>query len=102
MWSNLLASIWRRVPRSIRRWSMRLTNARFTATAGAIVFDENSRVLLLKHRFRPGGGWGLPGGFLRADEQADMALRRELIEEIGLELETVELLKVRVFTRPRQ
>jgi ADP-ribose pyrophosphatase YjhB (NUDIX family) len=66
------------------------------------VFDEENRVLLLKHRFRPGSGWGLPGGFLHAGEQADMALRRELIEEVGLEPEAVELFKIRVFTRPRQ
>jgi ADP-ribose pyrophosphatase YjhB (NUDIX family) len=81
---------------------MRLTHARFTATAGAVIFDDTGRVLLLKHRFRPGAGWGLPGGFLRAGEQPEAALRRELLEEIGLELDRVELFKVRVFTRPRQ
>jgi ADP-ribose pyrophosphatase YjhB (NUDIX family) len=81
---------------------MRATHARFTATAGGIVFDEEKRVLLLKHRFRPGGGWGLPGGFLQAGEQPEAALRRELMEEVGLEPETVELFKVRVFARPGQ
>src|SRR5262245_33552718 len=102
MLSNLLASIWRRAPRSLRLWSMRVTHARFTATAGAIVFDEEKRVLLLKHRFRVGAGWGMPGGFLKAGEQPEAALRRELIEEVGLEPETVKLLKVRVFKRPGQ
>jgi 8-oxo-dGTP diphosphatase len=81
---------------------MRVTHARFTATAGAVIFDDKGRVLLLKHLFRPGAGWGLPGGFLRAGEQSEEALRRELIEEVGLEPETVELYKVRVFKRPRQ
>jgi 8-oxo-dGTP diphosphatase len=81
---------------------MRLTNARFTATAGAVIFDEAGRVLLLKHPFRPGGSWGLPGGFLQAGEQFDAAVRRELREEVGLELDKVEVLKVRVFKRPQQ
>ena len=102
MLSDLFASIWRRVPRSMKRWSMRLTHARFTATAGAVMFDEGGRVLLLKHRFRPGAGWGLPGGFLQAGEQPEAAIRRELLEETGLEPETVELFKVRVFKKPKQ
>src|SRR4029434_11145856 len=102
MLTEVLASIWRRAPKGLRRWSMRLTHPRFSATAGAIILDEANRVLLLKHVFRPGSGWGLPGGFLNAGEQPEEALRRELLEEVGLELDSVELFKVRVFRRPRQ
>jgi ADP-ribose pyrophosphatase YjhB (NUDIX family) len=75
---------------------------RFTVTAGAIIFDEQGRILLLDHVFRPDGGWGIPGGFLSKGEQPEIALRRELREEIGIEVEDVEMLFVRTLPRPRQ
>lgn len=81
---------------------MRLTHTRFTVTAGAVIFNDQKQVLLLKHRFRAGSGWGLPGGFLERGEQPIDALRRELREEIGLEVEDVELFATRSFTKPKQ
>lgn len=86
----------------MRRWSMRLTHPRFTVTAGAIIFNDQKQVLLLKHRFRAGSGWGLPGGFLELGEQPIDALRRELQEEIGLELEDVKVFAARSFSKPKQ
>ena len=81
---------------------MRATHARFTVTAGAIVFNDAGQVLLLKHRFRAGSGWGLPGGFLEAGEHPLDALRRELREEIGMEVEDVEVFATRSFRKPQQ
>ncbi len=86
----------------MRRWSMRLTHTRFTVTAGALIFNDAGEILLLKHRFRAGTGWGLPGGFLEAAEQPIDALRRELREELGLEVEDVEIFHVRSFKKPKQ
>ena len=81
---------------------MRLTHTRFTVTAGAVIFNDQKQVLLLKHRFRAGSGWGLPGGFIERGEQPVDALRRELREEIGLEVEDVEVFAVRSFRKPKQ
>ncbi len=75
---------------------------RFGVTAGAVITDANGRVLLLKHRFRPGTGWGMPGGFIEAGEQPEEALRRELREEVGLELENLKLFTTRTFQTPKQ
>lgn len=86
----------------MRRWSMRLIHTRFTVTAGALIFNDAGQILLLKHRFRAGSGWGLPGGFLEKGEQPIDALRRELREEIALEVEDVEIFAARSFKRPRQ
>jgi mutator protein MutT len=99
---NLIGKIWRRLPARMRRWSMRLTHARFTVTAGGLIFNDAGEILLLKHRFRAGSGWGLPGGFIEAGEQPIDALRRELCEEIGLELKYIEIFGVRSFKKPRQ
>ena len=81
---------------------MRLAHARFTVTAGAVIFNDGGEVLLLKHRFRAGSGWGLPGGFMETGEQPIDALRRELREEIGLEVDDVKILAVRSFKKPKQ
>jgi mutator protein MutT len=86
----------------MRRWTMRLTHARFTVTAGAVIFNDKGEVLLLKHRFRAGSGWGLPGGFMENGEQPIDALRRELREEIGLEVDGVKVFAVRSFKKPQQ
>jgi len=71
-------------------------------TVGAIAVDASGRVLLLQHEFRTGSGWGIPGGFLEAGEQPLAALRRELREEIGVELDVAELVHVRTLRRPQQ
>jgi 8-oxo-dGTP diphosphatase len=102
MLKNFLAGIWRVVPAGVRRWTIRLTNAHFTVTAGAVIFNEEGQVLILKHRFRAGSGWGLPGGFLKQGEQPLEALQRELREEIGIEVEGAEIFWARSFKRPKQ
>jgi mutator protein MutT len=81
---------------------MRLTQTRFTVTAGALIFNDAGQVLLLKHRFRAGSGWGIPGGFLEAGEQPEQAVRRELREEVALEVEQIEIFTSRSFKKPRQ
>lgn len=102
MLKKLLGALWRGAPRSLRRWSVRLVEPRFTVTTGAVVLDEEGRVLLLNHVFRAGSGWGIPGGFIERGEQPEAAIRRELREEIGLEIEGAELAFVRTLKKPGQ
>ncbi|HJT64979.1 MAG TPA: NUDIX hydrolase [Pyrinomonadaceae bacterium] len=99
---KVIGKMWRALPARVRRWSMRATQTRFTVTAGALIFNDEGQVLLLKHRFRAGSGWGIPGGFLEAGEHPEQALRRELSEEIGLEVQKVEIFLSRTFKRPQQ
>jgi ADP-ribose pyrophosphatase YjhB (NUDIX family) len=101
MLTESLGAIWKRLPGSLRRRLVRTGQSRFTVTA-AMIFDDEGRVLLLDHVFRPDGGWGIPGGFLNKGEQPEAAIRRELKEEIGIEVEAVELLFARTLPRPRQ
>src|SRR2546421_3970331 len=101
MWRQLLLAGWRRAPRALRRWGVWLWEPRFTVTAGACVLDREGRVLLLKHAFRAGSGWGLPGGFIEQGEQPEEALRRELREEVGLEIEDACIAFVRTLARPQ-
>ena len=82
MLKDFFGSLWRLTPAVIRRRAVRLGQKRFTVTAGAFIFDDAGRLLLLEHVFRPDSGWGIPGGFLSKGEQPETALRRELLEEI--------------------
>jgi 8-oxo-dGTP diphosphatase len=102
MLKKVLAALWRRSPAGLRRLSVRLSQARFTVTAAAVIIDDDGRILLLKHVFRVGSGWGIPGGFMNKGEQPEAALRREVYEEIGLELDGVELAFVRALKRSAQ
>src|SRR6185369_15161194 len=99
---NLISRVWRKLPARMRRWTMRLAHTRFTVTAGAVIFNDKGEVLLLKHRFRAGSGWGLPGGFMEKGEQPIDALRRELREEIALEVDDVKVFAARSFKKPKQ
>ena len=101
MLRRILGNLWRGAPKRLRRLSVRLIEPRFTVSAGAVVMDERGHVLLLKHVFRMGSGWGIPGGFLEKGEQPDEAIRRELREEVGLELETVKIVMVRTLKKSK-
>lgn len=102
MWHRILSGAWRRVPKRLRRFIYVLLNARFTVTVAAVILDEQNRVLLLQHRFRPGQDWGIPGGFINPREQPEDALRRELREEIGVELDNVEIALIHTMERVQQ
>ncbi len=99
---KFFGDIWRHLPGALRRRMVRIGQRRFTVTAGALVFDDEGRILLLEHVFRPDSRWGIPGGFLGKGEQPDVALRRELLEEVALEVTDVQFLFARTLPRPRQ
>ncbi len=102
MFIKFLGGVWRRLPGVMRSNLVRTGQSRFTVTAAAMIFDDLDRILLLDHVFRPDGGWGIPGGFLNKGEQPEGALRRELREEIGIEVENVRWLFARTLNKPRQ
>jgi 8-oxo-dGTP diphosphatase len=102
MLKKVLGALWRHAPKSVRRWGVRMVEPRFTVTAGAVVTDDAGRILLLKHVFRVGSGWGIPGGFMEEGEQPEEAVRRELREEVGLELARAEIALVRTLRKPQQ
>jgi 8-oxo-dGTP pyrophosphatase MutT (NUDIX family) len=50
----------------------------------ALIIDERERVLLVRFEFPDGEVWAAPGGGIDDGESDHDALRRELLEEVGL------------------
>jgi 8-oxo-dGTP diphosphatase len=54
----------------------------------ALVTDDDGRLLLARRAYEPDAGlWDTPGGFLDEAEEPEAGLRRELLEEAGVEIE---------------
>jgi len=87
------------MPRFGRQKIVRLTQSKFTVSVAAVITNENTEVLLLDHVLRLGSGWGFAGGFVNEGEQIEEALRREVREEAGLEIENLKLLHLRTINR---
>jgi len=55
------------------------------ASAGALIFDEDGRLLVLKPTYK--SGWTIPGGVMEASGETPWeACRREVAEETGLDV----------------
>lgn len=71
-------------------------------TVDSVVFCNNNngfKVLLVKRKNDPfEGQWALPGGFIEETENLEEAVRRELMEETGVKVKTVE--QVKAFGKP--
>lgn len=95
MFVKIAGVFWKVIPRGLRTWFTRRLHPTFTVSAAGIVTNEKGQVLLLDHILRPDSGWGVPGGFMEKREQPEAALRRELMEETGLELTDIRLERCR-------
>jgi len=63
--------------------------------AGAILLDDEDRVILLRRGFDPGRGrWTFPGGFVDLGESVPDAAVREADEELGIQIELGRLVGV--------
>jgi 8-oxo-dGTP diphosphatase len=60
---------------------------------GAVIKDDQGRLLLIKRGHEPGAGlWSLPGGRIEPGETDAEALVREMREETGLDVQAGPLL----------
>ncbi len=99
--SRLLLLIWRYLPRRARRVVLWRVNAHWIVAVYAIVPRHDTDVLLALHP-HDHGQWRLPGGTLKQHEQPAEALRRELQEELGLDVVSVQLVHSEMHDRSVQ
>lgn len=56
---------------------------------------QDARLLLVRRRSDPlAGFWAMPAGFMEYDEHPESALRREVLEETGLQVRVEQLLQL--------
>lgn len=103
--------VWRNFPPRLAGYLKGKFARSWIVGAVAVMVDEETSppaVLLVEHSYRRKGAWGLPGGALDSipgdpvspgskpspDDVLESALRREVWEELGLEVTAIRLLRV--------
>lgn len=103
--------LWRRFPPRLAGFLKGILAKPWLVGAVAVMIDETTsppEVLLVKHSYRPQGAWGLPGGSLDAarenhanpvdfsfpDDIVEYALRREILEELGIGITVEGLIRI--------
>src|SRR4029450_11782461 len=103
--------VWRLFPPRLAGFLKGLLARNWLVGAVAVMIDETvspSEVLLVEHSYRRKGAWGLPGGSLEStpgdptrprndaspDDVIESALRREILEELGIEITVISLLRI--------
>jgi 8-oxo-dGTP pyrophosphatase MutT (NUDIX family) len=108
---GLALAVWRRFPPRLAGFLKGLLARKWLVGAVAVMIDEKTSppaVLLVEHSYRRKGAWGLPGGSLESipgdpakprddvspDDAIECALRREIWEELGIEIDVIGLLRI--------
>jgi len=103
--------VWRLFPPRLAGFLKGILARKWLVGAVEVMIDEStspSQVLLVEHSYRAKGAWGLPGGSLEStpgdparpgndrlpDDVIEAALRREVLEELGIEISVIRLLRI--------
>jgi len=78
-------TVFGRLPMPARRFVIRRVTPSWSAGAAAVIERDDGRWLMVRPVYRK--GWGLPGGFIDRKELPAEAVRRELREELGIEVD---------------
>jgi ADP-ribose pyrophosphatase YjhB (NUDIX family) len=97
---RLMLQLYRRLPRQARRWVVRGLSPSFTVGAMCFIERPDGALLLVRTSYR--SRWGVPGGLLKRGEEPADGARREVAEEVGLDIELVGEPAVVVDARPQR
>lgn len=68
-------------------------NSKPVVTVGALIFNEDNKALLVQtHKWS--NLWGIPGGKIKYGEPSEDALKREIKEETGLDIHSIQFVMV--------
>jgi ADP-ribose pyrophosphatase YjhB (NUDIX family) len=84
---SALLRLFRRLPRRLRLAAVHTLSPSYTVGAMCAIRRDDGALLLVRHSYRP--RWGIPGGLCRAREDVADGARREVHEEVGLDVELV-------------
>ncbi len=104
-------ALWKVFPPRLAGFLKGLLTKSWVVGAVAVMIDEDitpPEIVLVQHSYRTKGAWGLPGGSLESvpgdprsprkesssDDVIETALRREVSEELGIEIDSVNLIRM--------
>jgi 8-oxo-dGTP diphosphatase len=61
---------------------------------GALIFEDGKLLLVERAKEPLQGYWSLPGGIVEAGEKLEEAIRREVLEETGLEIDPLSMFEI--------
>src|ERR1700724_1694091 len=95
MLHTCLSRLWKLFAGSLQWRLLWIFHSKFIIGVSAVIIDPNGNVLLLRHAYWKARSWGLPSGYVVKGESLQSAMKREIQEETGLDVEIVRLLQVR-------
>ncbi|MCB0971251.1 MAG: NUDIX domain-containing protein [Acidimicrobiales bacterium] len=95
-----LLRTYRRLPTWARRRVVRTVSPSYTVGAMCFIEREDGRLLLVRHTYRR--RWGVPGGLVKKGEEVADGARREVFEEVGLDVELASEPRVVVEPDPQR
>jgi ADP-ribose pyrophosphatase YjhB (NUDIX family) len=81
---RLLLNVYKHLPVRGRRAVVRTIAPTYTVGSMCLIERDDGAVLLVSQAYR--NGWGVPGGLLKRREDPADAARREVLEEVGLDI----------------
>ena len=98
---SIIHAIWATAPRWLRRVFVWWREPHFLVSVAVAIDNDDGEILLCDHVFRKGSSWGMPGGFLEKGEDPEDAIRREVREELGVELNDLSIVLARTYRTAR-
>lgn len=81
----LLLRLYQLLPTRARRLAVRTIAPKYTVGAVCVIERSDGSILFVRQSYRK--RWGTPGGLLKRGEEPIEAARREVREEVGLDIE---------------
>jgi 8-oxo-dGTP diphosphatase len=90
----LLVKVWSLLRGTLQWYILWVAHPKFILGVSGVIENECDQILLLRHRFWRPGSWGLPSGYAHRNEKLEDALRREVREETGYEIQVTRFLRM--------
>lgn len=94
MINQLLLRLWKLIKGKPQWYFLWFMHNKFIVGVSGVIFDEQGRILLLRHRFWMQATWGLPGGYANKSERLEDTISREVLEETGYIVQATTLLRI--------